>query len=188
MKFLPSTIQSALIALGFLLSPTATQASVMTFETATPGSMLTAPYEQNGIRLSVLTGHYDIWQCGQQSFIPPCTGVVAGIDEAMTGPATIRIELMNGALFNLMGLTILNAGPDDWIGASNGVNLRFDSWPTMPPLSAFQGIRYVELQSQSLLPGLLFDNIQLNEVPEPAPLALLLIGGLLLGASRLHRK
>jgi hypothetical protein len=157
----------------------------MTFETATPGSW-TAAYEQNGIRLTVVSGHCDIRQCGQpQGFLfPPCNGLVAGIDEVMTGPAIVRIELANGALFNLNGITILSAGPDDWIGASNGVNLRFSNGTVVPALGAFQGIRYLELQSRSLLPGLVFDNIQVDEVPEPSPLGLV-ITGLLLVAPKL---
>lgn len=36
-------------------------AGVMNFETAPTGGFLTTPFEQDGVRLSVIGGHYDLY-------------------------------------------------------------------------------------------------------------------------------
>ena len=63
---------AAMFALAAGLSGTA-NASLMNFETASVGSFLTAPFDQDGIRLSLFRGHYDVLACNSFFMCPRVT-------------------------------------------------------------------------------------------------------------------
>lgn len=163
---------AAMFALAAGLSGMA-NASLMNFETASVGGFLTAPFDQDGIRLSLIRGHYDFWSCN--SFpCPPGNGIVAGLDSVQTGPSTVRISLISGGLFNLDGIQILDSDPSDFMQASNGSLYYFGS--PGGTLTGFQGIQFFDISSSvDIAGGFLFDNIAVTAVPEPSTFILLFL-------------
>lgn len=138
-------------------------AARMDFQTAVQGAFLTAPFEENGVRLAVISGHYDLWDSGGN--------IAAGLDSVHTGPSTVRISLVSGSLFNLDSIGILAADPSSFMSSSTGAVYHF-----VPggPISGFQRIAYFDiLSSVDIAQGFLFDNIELTAVPEPSALPLL---------------
>lgn len=145
----------------------------MNFETASPGGFLTAPFDQDGIRLSLIAGHYDFWSCA--SFpCPPGDGIVVGLDAVQTGPSTVRIALISGGLFNLDGIQILASDPSSFMVASNGSFFSFG--PPGGTLTGFQEIQFFDIASSvDIAGGFLFDNIAMTPVPEPSTFILLFL-------------
>ena len=148
-------------------------AGLMNFETASQGSFFTAPFDEDGIRLSLIAGHYDVWSC--ISFIcPPDNGIVAGLDAVHTGPSTVRIALISGSLFNLDGIQIVAADSSSFMVASNGSFVSFG----VPggTLAGFQGIQFFDISSRAdIAGGFLFDNVAVTAVPESSTFMLLFL-------------
>ncbi len=157
----------------------AASAGLMNFETAVPGSFLTtsSDFDQDGIQLSLVHGHYDLWNCSSSLLCPPSNGIVAGLDSVQTGPATVRIALITGTFFNLDSLLLLTSDPSSFMEASNGSLLFFgSSGGTLTEPSGFQGIHFFEISSSvEIAGGFLFDNIGVSTVPEPSTVVLLLL-------------
>ena len=169
-----------------------THAAVMDFSTAASGSFLTGSYEQNEIRLTVLSGHYDIWDCNIAPV--PCRGIFglfAGVDAVQTGPSTVRISLANGSAFDLLSVDFpwdpAAPGPQNTLTASNGANFIIVSDPgiTLSGPAGFSGITYFDIRSSvDLAGGFVFDNISIAAVPEPTafPVLAAVLPGLLVYA------
>jgi len=176
--FRPSIVLIRTLALAAWSGGTAA-AGLMNLDTATPGEFRTTSFEQDGIRLSVMAGHYDLWRCNVIVSCPAAKDIVAGLDGVQTGASTVRISLSNGAPFNLESIAILSADSSALLQASNG-----SSWaPGLPSgsLAGFQGITYFDISSSAGIAGaFLFDNIAVFEVPEPGTGWLLSLSGLYL--------
>ena len=151
-------------------------AAIMNFETASPGSFLSAPFEEDGIHLSLIDGHYDVFDCASLG-CPPANGFVAGLDAVNTGPSTVRIALLSGGLFNLDAIEILGPEPSSFMVASDGSFFSFDG--TGGPFTGFGGIQYVDISSSvDIAGGFLFDNIAITPVPEPSTFLLLFLSSM----------
>ncbi len=167
---------AAILALAAGLSGMA-NAGTMDFESTSMGTFLTAPFDQNGIRLSLIGGHYDLWSCTLSMLCPPANGIAAGLDAVQSGPSTVKISLIDGSLFNLDSIQILNSHPASFMQASSGSLYSFGSTGgTFTGLPGFQGIQFFDISSNvDIAGGFLFDNIAMTEVPELPTCILLLL-------------
>lgn len=98
---------SYLVSLALCLVATTASSAVLDFDSAAPGEYLTAPYLEDGFRLDVLEGHYDIWTCGVTD---PCTGNHLGVDANFGAASRVRLTQANGGAFNLYSLLVVSSG------------------------------------------------------------------------------
>ncbi len=152
-------------------------ARIMDFESGSMGGFLTAPFQQNGIQLSLVGGHYDLWNCTVVMICPSANGIVVGLDSVNTGPSTVRIFFIDGSLFNLDSIQILGSSPISFMQASSGSTYNFGSTGgTFTGLPGFQGIRFFDISSNvDIAGGFMFDNIAVTETPEPRTSVLLFL-------------
>jgi hypothetical protein len=165
-------------------------ASIMNFESVPPGAFLSSGFSQDGIQLSLLSGHYDAWTCSLLSFCPAANGVVGGLDILTLGPpSSVRISLLSGTLFNLESLEIVAAlhlqNESSFLTASDGRMIFFNA---PGQLGGLRGIEYFDLSSNVGIAGaFLFDNIVVTPVPEPST-APAILGLLVFGISMSGRR
>lgn len=166
------------------------KANIMNFEGLPSGSFLSSGLSQDGIQLSLVSGHYDIWACGLSLLCPEANGNVAGLDILSPGPpSAVRISLVAGNYFNLDSIEIVAAAhlPSElsFMRASDG---RIVSFNNPGQFTGFDGIQYFDLSSNVGIAGaFLFDNIVVTSIPEPST-SLTALGALIVGMTLIRRR
>src|SRR5689334_8149712 len=80
----------------------ATQSATITFDSAAPGTFLTAPYNESGFTMSLDSGHYDFLNNLGTNYL--------NIDEVNFGPAKVSFAPTGGGTFDLINLDVIAAG------------------------------------------------------------------------------
>ena len=145
----------------------AANAAVIDFNSAATGSFLTADYFEDGARMDLLTGHYDIF-----SGINPGATNFLNIDVSMTGPvSTVRFTF--GSLLDLLSLdVIVNIGGGTLTTSKGGfVDFGLNTGPQNFIGDLFTNLAFVDFSTTG--PGIGVDNINLNSVSEPGSIGLL---------------
>jgi hypothetical protein len=157
-------------------------AVVIDFESAPLGTDQTATYLEDGFRISVVVGDYDIYP--SDSFIGAGQYLALERTDDLE-QSKIRIDLF-GSLFNFESLVSSSFGGR--ISFSDGTTELFGDFPTEPVMVAYSGhtnLTWIELSSRSN-DFLRLDNIVFS-VPEPSLPGLLMISMACLGYIRLRR-
>jgi hypothetical protein len=163
-------------------------AAVIDFNAAPGALFATVPYDEDGFRISVLTGHYDIWGAGNCGNPMSCTSKYLGVDGHSLGggDSRLRITTLSGSNFDLFSLLVIEA----WTAANSACdatctvtssNGGMASFP-LQGLMTFTGAEWRNLAWVELFadagPGPAFatagiDDIELAPVPIPAAFWLL---------------
>lgn len=181
-----------LLAVWFV-RPAALEALTIDFDAATPGIFLTKDYVEDGFRVSLIRGHYDLHD-----------GIMQ-IDTNRNPQVTVRLDALDGRSFNLLDLDVVmweprGPQPIDEIASvtsSEGGYLQV----TSAGLLSFTGqqwrnVSWIELDVldptaplDDAQDTLQFDNIRLTptRVPEPMTLLLLGVGMIRITARRIRR-
>ena len=151
---------------------------IIDFDAATPGSLLTGNYLENGFTMERLSGHYDFISSGGTGNTP-----YLGLDVA--GSESLSEVRFTGGLFNLLSLDVMYAaseglGENQTLKSSAGGLMQLSttgvhnfSGPSWSNLS------WITLSSNVNIAGPGFDTITVATVPIPA--AFLLFGSGLIG-------
>src|SRR5262245_48915629 len=95
---------SAVLLLVLASVPTA-HAATITFDSATPGVFLTAPYTESGFLMTLVTGHYDFFGSGGTG-----DSDYVNIDTVNFGPAKITFTRSGGGAFDLTSFDVIDPG------------------------------------------------------------------------------
>ena len=171
--------------------PEPVRANIMNFEGLPSGSILSSGLSQDGIQLSLISGHYDIWACGVIVLCPATNGNVAGLDilSRPGPPSVVRISLVDGNSFNLDSIEIVAAlhapGELSFMRACDGRTFFFNN---PGQFAGFDGIQYFDISSEVSVAGaFLFDNIIVTSIPEPST-SLTALGALIFGMTLIRRR
>jgi len=148
---------------------------VVDYNAAAPGVFLVAPYVEDGVTMSVVTGHYDIIAAGPGANF-------ANIDAALFGPSQVSFS-MGGSSFTLASILFPTGGQSGILSASDG------SVVAIPATGGTQNFNLPGITSFTLAhvtPFLSFDDVTLDVASSPEPSSLLLLGAGL-AAFRLSR-
>lgn len=164
-RFILTTVSAAL---GIA---SAAQAAPVTidFGGATPGTLLTAGYIEDGFRMDSVSGHYDIFSNGGTGNSP-----YLGLDRIGLTDSIVEFTHTGGQLFNLLSLDVMyaanpNFGEFQILTSSAGGNVLLST----TGIQTFSGpswtnLSWIRLNGQVDVeyPG--FDSITLQTVPIPA--------------------
>ena len=166
----------AAVVVGMSLSTGASAAPiVIDYDAAAQGVFLVAPYVEDGVTMSVVTGHYDIFAAGGG-------GNLANIDAANFGPSQVSFS-MGGSPFTLVSILFPTGGQAGVLTASDG------SVVAIPATGVVQNFNLAGITSFTLAHTtavLSFDDVTLDTAAAPEPASLLLLGAGL-AAFRLSR-
>jgi hypothetical protein len=170
----------AAVVLGMGLSTGASAAPIVVdYDAAAQGAFLVAPYVEDGVTMSVVTGHYDIFAAGGG-------GNLANIDAANFGPSKVSFSL-GGSPFTLASILFPTGGQTGVLTASDG------SVVAIAATGGTQNFNLAGITSFTLAhtsPFLSFDDVTLDTAAAPEPASLLLLGAGLAAVrlSRLRRR
>ena len=156
-------------ALWVLLAAPASAATIVVdFNAAAIGTLLTTPYVEDGVTMSVVSGHYDIFDLGP-------TDNYANIDMEFSGEPSVVSFSLGGTPFTLESILFPFAGDEGILTASNGVVV------PIPDTGMVVNFNIAGITSFTLAHGdnafLGFDDITLTpETTSPEPATLLLLG------------
>ena len=142
----------------------AANAAVIDFNSAATGSFLTADYFEDGVRMDLLTGHYDIFT-GATNFL--------NIDFDTTSATASTVRFTFGSLLDLLSLdVIVNIGGGTLTTSKGGfVDFGLNTGPQIFFGDLFTNLAYVDFSTTGA--GIGVDNINLNSVSEPGIIGLL---------------
>jgi hypothetical protein len=156
----------AAVVLGLSLSAGASAAPIVVdYDAAVQDVILVAPYLEDGVTMSVVTGHYDIFAAGGG-------GNFANIDAAVLGPSEVSFSL-GGSPFTLVSILFPTGGQSGVLTASDG------SVVAIPATGGTQNFNLAGITSFTLAhtsPFLSFDDVTLETAAAPEPASLLLLG------------
>ncbi len=169
----------AAVVIGISLSTAASAAPIVVdYDAAAQGVFLVAPYVEDGVTMSVVTGHYDIFAAGGG-------GNLANIDSA-GGASKVSFSL-GGSPFTLVSILFPTGGQSGILTASDG------SVVAIPATGGTQNFNLPGITSFTLAhvgAVLSFDDVTLDAAAAPEPASLLLLGAGLAAfrLSRLRRR
>jgi hypothetical protein len=168
-------------ALGVgLTSTTEAETIVVDFNDAIPGAFLSDPYIEDGVTMSLISGHYDIVNGGAPNF------GYGNIDDVNTGASVVSFS-RGGQPFSLVSILFRNAGEFGTLTPSSGAPIAIATNGS----DIFFGLSNVTsftLAHDDAFPGfpaefLAFDNVTVETDLVPEPSSLLLMGTSLAAAA-----
>jgi hypothetical protein len=177
-------IMSLMAHLGFIHWA---QAAVIDFNAAPGVQFATAPYDEDGFRLSVLSGHYDIWGAGTCGVGQTCTSKYLGVDGNGLGggDSRLRITALSGSHLDLFSLLVIGAhavgsnSPCDAtcaVSSSNGGLIPFAAGVMTFSGAEWRNVAWVELFADfdsGPYAEAAIDDIEVAPIPGPAAVWLL---------------
>jgi hypothetical protein len=168
------------VTLGLVLgAATASHAApiVVDFDAAAPGILLTVPYVEDGVTMSVITGHYDIFVGVGGNF---------GNIDNVGGPSQVSLS-MGGTPFTLVSIEFPSPNEFGTLTASNGAVVPIATGSGGVINFNLPGITSFTLAHGQTFLG--FDDVTLETAAAPEPSLLLLLGAGLAAFRRslLHR-
>lgn len=102
--------QLGMLIAGCTLWSAAASAAVLDFDATTGDDYLFASYDEDGFRLSVVSGHYDFFGPGMWCNLTSgvCPDNFLNVDDSAYGPATIRLAPIGGGQFDLVSFDVLD--------------------------------------------------------------------------------
>ena len=156
---------------------------IIDFDDATPGSLFTANYVEDGFLMENTSGHYDIFSSGGTDDTP-----YLGLDRLSSDHSIVRFT---GGLFNLISFESINLSGLGWwlqVESSAGGNISLDTNGINSFTgSAWNNLTWITIDSNLQIAGPGIDTITFNTAV-PAPPALDLLGSGLLGLIGVAKK
>jgi hypothetical protein len=184
-----------LLALLLVLLPSVSRAGIITFDglTGNTGDLL-APYAEGGFLVTPLTGR---WM--EMTTSSPTPGVVGNPAPSIwedTFLASLEVTELSGRLFSFASIDLFGATADYTFEGLLGGSTVFSASVDVPSSSGFVTIpspslalidtlRISVVRDQAEYSNV--DNINVNAVPEPSTLLILLGGSLVLSLASLRR-
>jgi hypothetical protein len=186
----PLVSLSILIA-ALLAVASPARAAVLDFNATTADDYLFAPYDEDGLRLMVASGHYDFFGPGLWNLTSGvCPNNFLNVDDSVYGAAAVRNAPLGGGTFDVQSLDLLDTyqynqqtsqfsacGAGCLVRSSLGGELQLATTGTVNFAgAAWTGVEWIEISARSLngLPSIAsvaVDNITVAVTAVPAPSA-----------------
>jgi hypothetical protein len=176
------------VSVGAIFSAGAGAATVIIdFDAATPGSLLSGNYVEDGFTMESLSGHYDFYASGGTSNSP-----YLGLD--VVEAETLSKVRFTGGTFNLVSLDVMYAaseiiGENQILESSAGGLMQLNTAGVQNFTgSSWSNLTWITLSSNVNIAGPGFDTITFDTVVVPIPAAMLLFGSGLAGLFGIARR